>query len=184
MEDQTILNYLNDNITIELSKEIKNKINKECILLMIGTDKCIGDAFAPLVGSLLKSYNYIKNPIYGTIKEPIHALNIKETLEEIKIKYPNKPIFIIDSMISKKGNIGDIILMKGGIYPGSALGKILPMAGDISLTLIVSNNEKDAVNALTTLRLNNIYEMAKVVANSIFIAMGNSPYTATGAILQ
>ncbi|MCQ4795546.1 spore protease YyaC [Anaerofustis stercorihominis] len=184
MDKQEIFNYLDEDIINKLSYEIKKNIKKDCVLLLIGTDKCIGDAFAPLVGSLLTSYNYIKNPVYGTIKEPIHALNIKETLDEIKNKYPDKPIFVIDSMISGKGNIGDIILLNEGIFPGSAIGKKLPLSGDISLTLVVSNNEKDAINSLTTLRLNNIYEMAKVVANSIFIALSDSPYCVSSAVLQ
>jgi len=184
VEQQETFNYLDEDIINKLSSNIKKSIKKNCILLLIGTDKCIGDAFAPLVGSLLTSYNYIKNPVYGTIKEPVHALNIKDTLNEIKEKYPDKPILVIDSMISHSGHIGDIILLNEGIFPGKALGKTLPLSGDVSLTLVVSNNEKDAINSLTTLRLNNIYEMAKVVANSIFIALSDSPYCVTSDVLQ
>ena len=78
---QKTFNYLDKNAAKNVAYEIKKMINKDCVLLFIGTDKSIGDAFAPLVGSLLESYNLLKNPIFGTIKHPVHALNINDTVE-------------------------------------------------------------------------------------------------------
>ncbi|MFR6312420.1 DUF1256 domain-containing protein, partial [Anaerofustis stercorihominis] len=63
MDKQEIFNYLDEDIINKLSYEIKKNIKKDCVLLLRGTDKCIGYAFAPLVGSFLTSYNYIKNPV-------------------------------------------------------------------------------------------------------------------------
>ena len=181
---QKTFNYLQKNAAKFLAEEIIKLISKDCILLFIGTDKCIGDAFAPIVGSLLESYNFLNNPIFGTIKHPVHALNINNTLSYIKTVYPSKEIFVIDSMISQKGNVGDIILFNEGIYPGKAIGNTLPKTGDYSLTLVVSNNEKDAINSLTTLRLNNIYEMAKVVSDALTYAFSDSVYSVTSDVLQ
>ena len=181
---QKTFNYLDKNAAKNVAYEIKKMINKDCVLLFIGTDKCIGDAFAPLVGSILESYNLLKNPIFGTIKHPVHALNINDTVECIRKIYPKRKIFVIDSMISQKDKVGDIILLDEGIMPGIAVGKNIAKTGDISLTLVVSNNERDAINSLTTLRLNNIYEMAKIVSESIFYAFADSAYTITSPILQ
>lgn len=176
MEDKNI-NYKDENATYKLATKIKNMIDTQSIFLFIGTDKCIGDVLAPIVGSMLMSTSLHKTHfIYGTIKQPVHALNIENTLLEIKLRHGNKPICVIDSMISNKGSVGDIILLKNGIFPGSALNKNLPESGDTSITVIVSNDEKDALNAITTIRLNTIYEMAKVVANGIILAFNEKVY--------
>ena len=58
------------------------------VILCIGTDRMIGDSLGPLVGSLLARKRKARLLVYGTLSQPVHALNLDETLNEIKKKHP------------------------------------------------------------------------------------------------
>lgn len=68
-----------------LTLKIKNFLSENTVIVCIGTDKCIGDCLGPLVGSILTE-NFFPLPVYGTLSAPIHALNIDERLDEIRVK--------------------------------------------------------------------------------------------------
>ena len=59
----------------EIAEGIKDFIKDNTAIVCIGTDKCIGDCLGPLVATILEE-NLFPLPIYGTISNPIHALNI------------------------------------------------------------------------------------------------------------
>ena len=71
---------------MEIAEFLKKYIKPQTIIVCIGTDKCIGDCLGPLVGTLLKE-NSFPIPIYGTLANPIHALNLEKSIYEIKIIY-------------------------------------------------------------------------------------------------
>ena len=66
--------YKTDLAYYQISEGIKKFITKDTVIVCIGTDKCIGDCLGPLVGTLLKD-NLLPLPVYGTISNPVHALN-------------------------------------------------------------------------------------------------------------
>ncbi len=57
-----------------LSNFLKDELNANTIIVCIGTDRCIGDCLGPLIGSMLEE-KFFPLPVYGTIANPIHALN-------------------------------------------------------------------------------------------------------------
>jgi len=69
------VNYQKENVAQILSLVLKDITNENTIVVCIGTDRAIGDALGPLVGTMLKNSDF-KYPVYGTLDSPIHALNI------------------------------------------------------------------------------------------------------------
>ena len=63
-------------------------LDKNLVILCIGSDRVIGDCLGPLVGHKLSSL--LKNSgisVYGTLKKPVHAKNLDATLKKNKSKY-------------------------------------------------------------------------------------------------
>mgnify|MGYP000859742388 CR=1 FL=1 len=81
----------------EIVKAYLKSGKKEFVVVNIGTDKCIGDCLAPLVGTLLQEKGYMN--IEGTLDNPIHALNIATNLSTIDFKY-DKDFFEVEIIIS------------------------------------------------------------------------------------
>ena len=99
---------MNSKFPSNLIFEIKNYINKDTVIVCIGTDKCIGDCLGPLVGSILTE-NFFPLPVYGTLSSPIHALNISERLDEIYSTHPNASIIGVDACLGDEDDIGEIV---------------------------------------------------------------------------
>ncbi|MCR1898281.1 spore protease YyaC [Irregularibacter muris] len=153
---------------------IKNTLEKVLprpfVALCIGTDRCLGDCLGPLIGYELMKNNF-PYPVYGTLEDPIHAMNLKTRFSEIKLSHPDLPFLAIDASLGKFEAIGDIQLRKGPIFPGKGVGKDLPRVGDYSLIGIV-----DAYNPLEELtihqiRLYLIHSMAQVIAQGLLSAV-------------
>lgn len=75
-------NYKSNLAYYEIAEFMIKYINPNSIIVCIGTDKCVGDCLGPLVGTFLEEHNF-PLPVYGTLKDPIHALNLDKKLEEI-----------------------------------------------------------------------------------------------------
>jgi len=142
------------------------KDRREVIIVNIGTDKVIGDSVAPLLGTLLNEQNlYWK--VYGTLENPIHALNIDKKLVEINNMHPNAFIIAIDACLSSNDNIGEIHLRDCPINPGKGVGKELPSVGDLSIVGIVDTSEFSGIFSSRVIRLHMIYEMANKIKNEL-----------------
>ena len=51
------------------------------VFVCIGSDRITGDSLGPLVGHQLSRYHWKNIYVYGTLNEPVHALNLETTLE-------------------------------------------------------------------------------------------------------
>lgn len=150
----------------EIAYFLKDYIDSETVIVCIGTDRCIGDCLGPIVGTLLK-YNKFPYPVFGTIEEPIHALNIDKKLEEIRSLYPNSTIIGIDACLGEVGSVGEIQARDIPIHPGKGVGKSLQSVGDLSIIGIVDSNENDEIFTNRNIRLSLIIEIAKVICDSL-----------------
>lgn len=149
-----------------LSKQLVSYISKDTVIACIGTDKCIGDCLGPLVGTFLKEKG-IKIPVYGTLDEPIHALNIHERLNFIKNENPNAQIIGIDACLGDEENIGEIRIRDRAIYPGKGVGKELPEVGVASVIGIVDSSDNSELFFSRSIRLSFVMDMAKQIVNII-----------------
>ena len=162
-------NYKNPLSYYDIAYFLKDYIDKNTIIVCIGTDRCIGDCLGPLVGTLLKESNF-PLPVYGTISEPIHALNIDKRLDEIKQLHPNDQIIGIDACLGDSDSIGEIQARDYPVHPGKGVGKSLPNVGETSIIGIVDSNDNDEIFNSTSIRLSLIFSMAKVVKDSLIHA--------------
>lgn len=160
----------------QISEEIKRFITKNTIIVCIGTDKCIGDCLGPLVGTLLKD-NLFPLPIYGTISNPIHALNIDKCLSLIEKEHPNASIIAIDACLGDTKSIGEIHTRDYAIHPGKGVGKSLPDVGDASIVGIIDSIDNCNFFPSYSIRLSLVLDMAKVISRGILHAYNTNANT-------
>lgn len=163
-------NYTTSLAYYKLSYFLKDYINKNTVIVCIGTDRYIGDCLGPLVGTLL-IHKHFPLPVYGTINEPIHALNIENKLDKIKSKHKNCNIIGIDACLGDPNNIGEIQVRDVPVHPGKGVGKSLPNVGETSIIGIVdSNSQKNMFSSSNNIRLNLVLSMSKVILHSLIHA--------------
>lgn len=157
---------------LRLWREIDPDMERRPVVLCIGSDRSTGDSLGPLTGTFL-SRNFSLISVYGTLHEPVHALNLKQVANDIKLKFPHGIIIAVDSSISTKKKIGSILVGKvngSGFTPGSGAGKRLPQVGDIYVAGVVNNAEAESyLNhiLLHTTSLGIVWDMAEVIAAAI-----------------
>lgn len=137
------------------------------VLLCIGTDRSTGDCLGPLVGSKIGLLKQEFFEVYGTLDNPVHASNLKETLEKIYGKYKNPLIIAVDACLGKVENVGCINLGDGSLNPGAGVNKNLPPVGQIHITGIVNVGGFMEYIVLQNTRLNVVMRLADVIANGL-----------------
>lgn len=140
---------------------------RELVVLSIGTDRSTGDALGPLVGTHLEQWHPPGLPIYGTLDEPVHAMNLKDTITLIHQKHPRAFILSIDACLGQYKHIGMISLQAGSLRPGAGVNKRLPEVGDLSFTGVVNAGGFMEYFVLQNTRLAYVMKMAQVMAYSI-----------------
>ncbi|RAL24216.1 spore protease YyaC [Thermoflavimicrobium daqui] len=144
--------------------------DSELVCLCIGTDRSTGDSLGPLVGTFLSEIIQNQLYIYGTLDNPIHAINLDRTITKIQQTHPSACILTIDATLGKQKNIGFINLGLGPLEPGKGLNKNLPSIGDIYLKGIVNIVGAHKIYILQNTRLHRVYQMAKVISLAILQA--------------
>lgn len=154
-------------------KDIVDK-DRETVFICIGSDRTIGDSFGPFVG--LKLRRLLVNNVYGTIYDPIHANNLKTRVKEIKTKHPNAFIVAVDACLcSSKRTIGDIVIKREAINPGSGVGNDLGAVGNASIVGYVNTGNYTPYEALRMTRLSRVMKMARITSIGIAAAFVKSP---------
>ena len=127
--------------TQDLIDGLSKIIDHEMIIFCIGTPKCKMDSVGPAIGSKLKDLGF-KGTVYGTIEDPINALNIEQKILEVKNKYPKNKILAIDSAVSSDNSrVGAIYLTASPILPGAGVGKKIVPIGDYSIRAVIATND-------------------------------------------
>lgn len=158
--------YKNPLAYYEIAYFLKSHLDNDTIIICIGTDRCIGDCLGPLTGTILKHNNF-PLPVYGTIDEPIHALNLDKKLDDIKTIHPKSKILGIDACLGNSSSIGELQARDYPIHPGKGVGKSLPNVGNTSIIGIVDSSDSTEIFANRNIRLNLILDMSKVVCNAL-----------------
>lgn len=135
-------------------------------ILCIGTDSCTGDSYGPLVGHFLSRCTLYDFDLYGTIHDPVHALNLAQTIDRIDLK--NTLVIAVDSSLGVHSKTGYFNVGNTPIKPGSGVGKNLPEVGDIHIEGIVNMKSLlPPLVVLQTTRLSHVYSMAEITARAI-----------------
>jgi putative sporulation protein YyaC len=159
-----------ENLAEELLFSIPRVTSRPIVFVCIGTDRSTGDSLGPLVGTLLEEKSLRTFYVYGTLDEPIHAVNLIDKLKEIHVKHNDPYIIGIDACLGRTKNVGIIQVGNGPVKPGAGVNKELPAVGDIHITGIVNVSGFMEFFVLQNTRLNLVMRMAKTIANGIYQA--------------
>jgi putative sporulation protein YyaC len=159
-----------EKISHNLLSYIPDTYPESIVVACIGTDRSTGDSLGPLVGTLLSEKSTSPFFVYGTLEDPIHAINLHEKLEEIKSKHNNAFIIAVDACLGKIKSVGHVQIGEGPLKPGAGVNKELPEVGNIHITGIVNVSGFMEFLVLQNTRLNLVLKMAKIIADSIHIA--------------
>lgn len=152
-----------DNVQEILKSVLPDEINNEnAVFVCIGTDRSTGDSLGPLVGMYLQSMGY--SNVYGTVDEPVHALNLEEVMETIP---KEKTVIGIDSSLGDQNIVGRIGVFKGSIKPGAGVGKELMPVGDYSISAVVNVGGFMEYFVLQNTRLSLVMKLASWIVNGI-----------------
>jgi putative sporulation protein YyaC len=151
-------------------KEVLCQTSKEIVFLCVGSDRSTGDSLGPIVGTMLKERN-IPYPVYGTLEQPVHALNIKKVIKDIHKTYEEPFIFGIDACLGDERKIGSVFIKEGPFIPGNAVNNVLPSVGNYHLKAIVNYLDPfSPVQSLNSTRLYTVKILSEIVTEIIIRA--------------
>jgi putative sporulation protein YyaC len=140
---------------------------RQPVLLAIGTDRSTGDSLGPLVGTRINELAPGMFPVYGTLDQPVHAVNLKEKIQMIKESFPYPLIIAVDACLGQLKNIGSINMGKGHLQPGTGVHKTLPPVGEIFFSGVVNIGGYLEYLVLQNTRLCQVMKMADCIAQAI-----------------
>ncbi|WP_455717121.1 spore protease YyaC [Anaerosporobacter sp.] len=144
-----------------------DKSREEIVFLCIGSDRATGDSLGPIIGYKLSELEYKNYTIYGTLDEPVHAKNLRETIEKIKESHKDSILIAIDASLGNSNHVGFITLGEGPLKPGAGVSKDLPAVGDLFITGIVNFSGLLDNMLLQTTRLNVVMKLADCICLGI-----------------
>ena len=140
------------------------------VFVCIGTDLVTGDSLGPLVGTALHLSSSFPCFVYGTMSSPVHAMNLKETMDEIAMCHPDSPVIAIDASLGTRKHLHYITIAPGALSPGAGVNKCLGNVGDISITGIINISGEYAHMILQTTRPSAVMAMAECITKGILLA--------------
>jgi hypothetical protein len=118
--------YRSENADEHLAQHLAQRIylkpfEHDIVIVCIGTDRSTGDALGPLVGSKLIAQLSQPLQVYGTLDDPVHAMNLKEKLENIQNAHPLSTIIAVDACLGQFSHVGNINVVNGPLKPGAGV---------------------------------------------------------------
>lgn len=107
------------------------------VILCVGSDRVVYDSFGPLTGTYLTERYAVRAFVYGTLRYPVHALNLTAAADLIERRHPNAFVLAVDAALGEQQNVGRILLLNHGVKAGSARNLDLPTVGDMAVTATV-----------------------------------------------
>lgn len=146
--------------------QASKKKYKEIILLCIGTDRCSGDSYGPLLGTLLTEQGIENIKVIGTLHNPVHAKNLSEAMKSIDVD--NSLIIAVDASLGSE--VGRITVTNGHMVPGKGVDKELGKVGDISITGNVNYSvlaQDMNFKVLFSTRLATVWDLVQVTVSAV-----------------
>lgn len=168
--EPAVMQRLSERLTREL---LRLPSDRQIVVVCVGTDRSTGDALGPLAGTSLARHSHGLFDLYGTLDEPVHAMNLSETLYKIMRSVKRPYVIAIDACLGQVASVGCIHLASGPVRPGAGVNKDLPPVGDIHMTGIVNVGGFMEYFVLQNTRLNLVVKMADIIAGCVSTAIRN-----------
>ena len=154
-----------------LLEEMRRRKTREILFLCIGTDRSTGDSLGPLTGYKLMEHNLVHGTVFGTLDQPVHAMNIDSYMKEIKKKFSKQIVVAVDASVGNAEHIGYVTLGRGALKPGLGVRKELAAVGDLFITGIVGSSKNGDPWMLQSVRLSMVMLLAECISKSIVLGM-------------
>lgn len=157
-------------ITEQILPMLPESAHQPVVVVCIGTDRSTGDALGPLVGTKLHNKDTFPFFVYGTLDDPVHAVNLEEKLKMIATEHPGAFVIGIDACLGRLNHVGMVSINDGPVKPGAGVNKQLPPVGDMHITGIVNVSGFMEYFVLQNTRLSIVMKMADLIADSLHMA--------------
>ena len=137
------------------------------VVLCVGSDLAIGDSLGPIAGTMLKNKKDFYGYVYGTLKNPVTAKEVKYVNDFLRKTHPESKIIAVDAALGDEADVGLIKVTEGALRPGSGANKRLGKVGDVSLLGVVAQKSAFSYSVLNLTRLNMVYAMAEAISSAI-----------------
>ncbi|SPT94464.1 putative sporulation protein YyaC [Bacillus subtilis] len=121
----------------------------------------------PLVGMKLKQMQLTRFHVYGTLSDPVHAVNMKDKINDIHKLHKNPFVIAVDACLGRVKSVGSFQIGDGPLKPGAGVQKDLPEVGDLHINGIVNVSGFMEYFVLQNTRLNLVMNMANVLAEGL-----------------
>ena len=78
----------------------------EIVFLCIGSDRVTGDCLGPYVGYRLSQHQLPGIFVYGTLNQPVHAVNLSDITDFISKSHPFALVIAIDASLGDERHLG------------------------------------------------------------------------------
>lgn len=168
------IHYTHPQAITEFSKHLTNALFSlnplsPVVCLCIGTDRSTGDALGPLVGSKLQHLKPKEFTVLGTLEQPVHAVNLEETLRYIAEHHADSTVIAVDACLGQLKSVGEIHFAVGPLKPGAGVNKKLPEVGQLHITGIVNVGGFMEYFVLQNTRLGTVMKMADTIASALYL---------------
>lgn len=160
--------YASDGIAVAVQKLLGDNVSPPPVVLCIGSDLAIGDSLGPVCGSMLRYKTQgLGVFVYGTLKAPITAKEIKYMRAFLRDTHKGSKIIAVDAAVGQEGDVGLIRVSDCPLLPGAGANKKLGSIGDVSVMGIVAEKSVENYGLLNTTRLGLVYSMAERIADGL-----------------
>ena len=148
-------------------------MERETVVICIGSDRVSGDMLGPLVGSALREEDRLPCPVYGWGGESGNGLNREKYLEMIGRRHRGSRLISVDAALGKEEDVGKIRLKKGGVKAGGALERKGDRIGDVGVIGVVAGERPPAevYGALLAVPFSLVESLAARIAALIVAAL-------------
>lgn len=138
------------------------------VIVCIGSDLAVGDSLGPVTGTMLKrKMKFNQTYVYGTLKNPITAKEVKYLNKFLSETHPNSKIIAIDAAVGDDSEVGLISVSDAPLKPGAGAKKRLGKIGDVSILGIVARKSAFSYTSLNLTRFNMIYCMSEIISEAL-----------------
>ena len=144
------------------------KEKKERVFLCIGSEKLVFDSLGPMVGTMLKNRDDLDAYVYGTMAEPITALQVETASAFIRRFHPGAEVIVVDSAIGKREEIGSVKFFDRGLRPALGIDREMGVVGDKSVMGIVTTKDKVRSPLSCKVHPESVFALAEKVVEKLF----------------